>query len=405
MHLHVGNGLVALSVAALLLAGPRLLDAEAFVHLSLAWTLTAAFGFGVAMPTEQLLIRALSAGPEGSGSGAMRYLYAVGAGSFVLLIALAPQLGSAPWAPAIGVGVAGWVIVTPARGRSAGRGDLQGYLVMLLLEAGARIALIAAALAWSHHREILFAAAVGVPLLVAGSLGTFLERAPLSPSTFTRVVGSARESAAFVAIAAAYQLMLSCAPVIIASSSGRTAPLLVGGFVLATAVLRAPTIVAGGFVTAGLRSLTMSWSAGQHHAFASEARQLTWKALLLAGLPAAALLAASPWLVPLLLGRDTSVPFLVLFATAWSTGLATASLVLTTAHQAAHHSWVAFGCWLSGALVVVSCVLLDPLVGAPTAWGLLAGSSLTFLGLLLTMPAGGGWRRRAPRAAAGATTQ
>ena len=51
----VGNVGIAISVAAMLAAGPRLLGPGPFVGLGLAWTLTTVFGYGLAMPTEQLI--------------------------------------------------------------------------------------------------------------------------------------------------------------------------------------------------------------------------------------------------------------------------------------------------------------------------------------------------------------
>src|SRR6478735_2901642 len=58
----LGNLAIALSVVAMLAVGPRTLGTEAFAGFALAWTATTLFGYGLAMPTEQLVARRVSAG-------------------------------------------------------------------------------------------------------------------------------------------------------------------------------------------------------------------------------------------------------------------------------------------------------------------------------------------------------
>ena len=139
----VGVVAVALSSALMLAAGPRILGTHAFSGLAIAWTATAVFGFGLAAPTEQLVIRRLNAGAPHAVRPPMTVLAALAAlaivASVVLGLTSTTRHSFHPLIPTMVVGVGGWYVLTFVRARLAGAGDLTSYARVLWAESVTRV--------------------------------------------------------------------------------------------------------------------------------------------------------------------------------------------------------------------------------------------------------------------------
>ncbi|GAB2766296.1 hypothetical protein GCM10027039_29140 [Terrabacter koreensis] len=393
----LGNVAVAASVVAMLAAGPRVLGLQPFVGLALAWTATTLFGYGLAMPTEQLLSRRLSSGTDPRIGPPCRRLL-----SMAVLVSVVTGLWAAgsPAAdvypamlPATLLGVWGWVVASIVRGRVAGQGDLRSYAWLFGAEAMGRLALVGGSLLMPAAAPALIGGAIGLPILLAGALGLSRLRGTPSkgPDMLARAATPKRtrnaagtraadrvEHIGFVLVAVGYQVSLNAAPIILERRLGGTPEFeAVGAFVIANSYYRLASVLAGGFATPALISLSQTWARRDAQAFARHLRRAVIGVTLVAS--AATMLAAalSPLALPLFYGRSPELATVVTIALASSTVVATAAAVTGTALMASGKAATAACCWLAGSLALTALIAADSDLSVMTAVGLLAGPCLT----------------------------
>jgi O-antigen/teichoic acid export membrane protein len=381
----LGNIAVAVSVAAMLAAGPRLLGHGAFVGLGLAWTLTTLFGFGLAVPTEQLITRRTSSrDPRGVALPIRNLvLLCLTACSVLPLVAReADATSTFPLlAPCAAAGLVGWTVLALARGRIAGVSDLRAYARSLGLEALLRLLLVSAAVMRPAWAPLLLAGSVGAPTIVTGLVGLRLRR---EYPVITGTSGREREHLTFILVAAGYQLCLNSAPLVLAWRLDPTTRVGVGAFVIASSYYRLASILGGGFATQTLVSLSQLWAQGQREDFRGQLARGVLGAGVVTAAATVGVLLLGPVAVPLLNGRDPELDAPVVAALAVSTVLATAAAVATTALMASRHGRSAAAWWIGGALVHVSLMALSKDIGVTTAVALLAGPAIVLTGILTT---------------------
>ena len=386
----LGNVVVAGSVAGMLAAGPRQLESNTFVALALAWTVTTIFGYGLAMPTEQLITRRVG-GRDGRGlGGPISTLVAAGILTILTMTILAMtgsvSSGMRPMAPVAIAGVVGWVALVSARGHLAGKNRLHAYAGSLLTEGVTRLSLVAAAFMFPGAAAILLGASVGAPILMA-ALATYLALHRPSLANGRRVTARLdAEQIHFILVAAGYQVTLNAAPIILAWRLEPAQQSSIGSFVIASSYYRLAAVLGGGFTTATLVSLSRLWANRQHRQFS---RRL-WRGTLGAGAVVAGAtlvaMALGPVAVPLLNGGDPHLAGTIVVALGASTVLATAASVATTGLMAAHRGWVAALCWLTGAAGTVGVLLFVDTLGTLVAAGLVFGPAVALAGAVLTNP-------------------
>lgn len=390
----LGNVGIAISVAVLLAAGPRLLGAGPFVGLSLAWTLTTVFGYGLAMPTEQLITRRRSARDPRTSGRPILLLFLAGLLSCVALPLVGSQMlragETAITVPAAAVGIAGWALLATARGRVAGSGKLYAYAGLLSLEAATRVLLVVAAVAFPTGATWLLGSAVGVPIVVSAVAG--LIRQPINPRRQVANIrlgwqpGPGRESeqATFVLVAVGYQLCLNAAPLVLAWRLDATSHQTIGAFVITSSYYRVAAVLGAGYATHTLVTLSALWSSGSREQF----RQGLWRGVISAtAVTTAATVGAAalgPIAVPLLNGRDPEIPLVVLAALAVSTVVATAAAVATTGLMASQRGSASAAWWLLGAGVQLVLLATTTRIGGTVALALLAGPVIVLVGVLAT---------------------
>ena len=390
----VGNVGIAISVAAMLAAGPRLLGAGPFVSLGLAWTLTTVFGYGLAMPTEQLLTRRRSARDPRSGGRPVLLLLLAGLVSCVALPLVGSQVLSAGdtavTVPAAVVGIAGWVLLATARGRVAGSGRLHAYAGLLGLEAATRVLLVVAAIVLPAGATWLLGSAVGVPIVVSAVAGLLRQpiqaRRHLADLRLGRQPGLGRESeqAAFVLVAVGYQLCLNAAPLVLAWRVDAASHETVGAFVITSSYYRVAAVLGAGYATHTLVSLSALWSAGSREQFRQVLRRGVLSATVVTAAATILVAALGPVAVPLLNGRDPEIPLVVVAALALSTVLATAAAVATTGLMAAQRGSASAVWWLTGAGVHLFLLATTTTIGGTVALALVAGPAIVLVAVLAT---------------------
>ncbi|MDF2146432.1 hypothetical protein [Knoellia sp. p5-6-4] len=372
----LGNALVALSVAGMLIAGPRVLDAAPFAGLGVAWTVTTVFGFGLAVPLEQVWTRRLAGGMQ-RGSVA---LWTVIAAAVIVFAVVVPWASRSPataafpaFAMAAGSGLAGWVAASYMRSSLAGRGDLGRYAVTLGVEAFARLLLVLSALL-APDGTWLLAASVGTPLLAAGCAGLGGGHEP--PPVARDVRHSALEAPYVIGAAFGYQACLNGMPLFLSSFGTIPAP-LVGTFVLANSYFRVPTVLAGGFATQTLvRAGTLG--AGRQRIRSHDVRgdvlaAAGWATAL--GVP---LLLLSGPVLSELVGRPHGLGIFVLAALSASSVAAVAAAVLTAFFVGNARARVPAVAWSLGTLaMMVPVARAGGHLGAGFAVGIFIGPCLT----------------------------
>ncbi|MGO4663035.1 lipopolysaccharide biosynthesis protein [Terrabacter sp. 2TAF16] len=383
----LGNLAIALSVVAMLAVGPRTLGPEAFAGFALAWTATTLFGYGLAMPTEQLVARRVSAGLAAHTRVPIIRLAVLG------VVATVAALVWTGWSATAGTythtgfavasGIFGWTVASAVRGHVAGSGHLGTYATLFGVEALLRLALVAAAVATPSAASWLMACAVGIPILLAGAIGVMANRRrPTATLSQTPNMDVRGEQLSFVLVALCYQLCLNGAPLVLDWRVGGSAPATVGAFVVASSYFRLASVITGGFTTPALVSLSRSWASGQLDEFSRDLRQAVRAVTVLATVASGLAMACAPLALPLFYGRNPDVSLGIAAALAMSTVAATASAVAGTGLIAAGRApWAAL-CWALGAICMVALVSFDDGIGVATAVGLLAGPGLVLIALL-----------------------
>ncbi|WP_076260294.1 hypothetical protein [Intrasporangium flavum] len=393
-----GNLVVAGSVLAALAAGPRVLGHEAFTGYSLAWTAITVFGYGLAMPTEQMISRRLNADPAADVRAASLRLALVTVGVSALALIWAAQSPADKSFTFLGtatvLGVVGWTVAAIARGRVAGSGDLRRYAGLFGLEGGVRIILVAAAIAVPESVGApVLAAALGGPVLVAGLVGAvrgLTQTGPIPGGSSSEEPKA--EQLAFVLVALGYQACLNAAPFVLERKL-LDAPALIGAFVVTSSYYRFASVLAAGFTTPALVRLSHARARGDMAGFSVMRRRASLAAMAVSALATAAAAGASPIALPLLYGQAPDVPPVVVVGLAASTVVATTAAVAGTALLASRRAGAASVLWILGASVLLVLVALDPGLGWVTAVGLVAGPSVVLAGTLIL-------GRRADRAGA-----
>ena len=381
----LGNAAVAVSVAAMLFVGPRALSPSSFAGLAVAWTITTVFGFGLAVPLEQVWTRRLAAG---AGRGTP-HPWVLVAAALVALIGVVPWAAVSPvtsglsgFVPSVGTGLVGWAIAARVRSGLAGRAALGRYALALALEASCRLTLVGCA-AVVQDGAWLLAASVGVPLLVSGcaAVGAAPAAAPRPRRRASRLEVPSVMGAAF-----GYQLCLNGIPLLLSTVGAAPAP-LVGAFVLANSYLRIPTVLAGGFAT---QTLVREGAAGTAHPQSSRmaaARRDVLVATSLAAAIVVGLLAVSGPVLTLVLGRTPGLDTSALVALAASSVAAVAAAVLTATFVGSGRAHVAVAAWASGALATVVLVVADHgHFGSLLAAGILVGPAVALAMLGIRFP-------------------
>lgn len=372
----LGNAAVAASVATMLLAGPRVLSPSSFAGLGVAWTITTVFGFGLAVPLEQVWTRRLAAG-GGRGRPQPR---ALAVAAVVILVAILAWAAHSPapasfegFAPSVGVGLVGWVVAAHVRSGVAGRADLRRYAFTLGLEASCRLVLVTLALLVPHGSSWLLAAAVGVPLATSACV---LPGVTQAAANFAGQKASALEVPSVIGAAFGYQLCLNGIPLMLSTFGVAPAP-LVGAFVLANSYLRVPTVLAGGYAT---QTLVREGGVGAGHLPRAVSPTVPRDVMVASGLAAGVvvlLLVASGPVLMLVLGRPPGLDATVLLALATSSVAAVASAVLTASFVGRGKAHVPVAAWASGAVATVVLVGADAgRLGAWFAGGIIAGPTL-----------------------------
>lgn len=392
----ISNLAVGASAALLLGGAPRLLGHVSFVGLSLAWTVTTVFGYGLAMPTEQLLSRRLNARDARGASSPTLWLGLMAAACAVAVILLGSKSEAARTDPYLTasavVGILGWALVASVRGRVAGGGDLHAYAWLLGVEAAARILLVAVAAAHRPWAAWLLAASIGGPILVAGLAG--VQAASRKP-TSTVGPGGAKspsppqpsgraEPLAFIFVALGYQVCLNSPALVLEARVGAAAATSVGAFVVASSYFRLASVLAAGYATHALASLSHAWGIRDFDGFHRLLRKALVGATTMSALTTAVAAAVSPLALPLFYGRDPHLGRMVLASLAISTVIATVAAVSATALMAVGHGASAAAWWLFGGIVLTLVIAFDQDLGALTAIGLTAGPAVALCGLLIT---------------------
>ncbi len=359
----VGLGLVAASGALLIAAGPRLVGHTDYGSLAIAWTFSTIFGLGVATPTEQLINRQSNALGRHAPGRAVLVLLLAGAVGVLVALALGHRAASGGNGVAIVVSsvvaLVGWIACALLRGRALGHQDLRGYALSQTVEGGSRVLLTVVAFALPElSLEILFAA-VGVPLLLSAAWTWWRIRhtAPGRGADDPRT-----EHLSFVLVALGYQACLSGPVLLLGWRIGAVEPELIGAFVLASSVFRAPAVAAGGTFVGGMTSLSRAWGAADADAFASGRRRMVLQVVLFTVLASALISLVAPFVLPLLYGGSLRLPLEVYLGLILSTVVAVVANAFTVALLAAERGSAGAIAWLAGA----SCTVALLLFVAPT---------------------------------------
>lgn len=370
-----GFVLVGGSGFALLAAGPRLLGAASYSGLALVWTVSNLFGIGLAAPTEQVVTRGLNANLSDVVRKPMLRLAGVATIMVTLLLGFAlsrmnrgdssgPMLGMA-------LAVAAWVPATWVRGRLAGAGDLVGYGWVLGVESVVRLSMIAGAIAVRGWAPGLLDLAVGLPVLVAASVGLLFRHAPRNAASEERAASV--EQLSFVLYAVGFQVCLNGAPLLLQWRIGASQPALVGAFVSASTYFRMPTLLTGGILTKSLIDLSHAWGRSNAADFALFARRGMLQTTALVAGAIALLGIAAPFALPLYYGRPLRLPVSVIVGLAISTIAAMVAAAAVQPLLAAGRGNTVAAVWLAGAALTSGVLVAAGDVGTWTAVGLAAG--------------------------------
>lgn len=363
--LAAGFGLVAVSGAILLAAGPRILSHATFSGISIAWVVSVVFGFGVATPTEQLISRRRNAGDHAHGHSPAYWLAASAAvtmaGVSLVVAGTAaghryPQLA---WSV---LAVLGWALVSPRRGELLGVQAMSAYAATMVLEGVCRVALVVLAVVWRGPAETLLGMSIGLPIVVSAVLAhLLLARHSTDVERAAGAQAPGFEHVSFVAIALGYQIALNLPPLALSWKVAAHDRDFVGAFVVANSWMRLPTILVGTITVSALVELARVVPSGSVAAF----RRVVWRsgaACLLLGVGGGllCLLTAQP-ATTLLYGSRVTLPSSSFACLAASTVLAIVCSWLSVPLMALRRSGVAAQVWaLGSALVVLTLVTLTP---------------------------------------------
>lgn len=365
----LGHLAAGFSVFVLLFAGPRLLGADRYSVLAVAWTLVGLAGVGLAEPGAQTVTRVMASG----GTGAVR---AVGGRLAVVIVALLPLLlvvphgllrGSTGWAVAVAAGAFSWLLASMYRGLLAGQGRYTAYAFTLVAEGVTRVVFVLAAAAVPDAAEEILMVSLPAPLLVSFAVGLVAVRAhprAVDASAAGPTDRHAREQLSITAVAVLGQVSLTTAPLWLEAASTDAA--LAGAFVTATSFLRVPVLLVGGLGTVALAEVSRAHARGDAGRAARLALRSVLGAALAGAVTVAVLVAAAPVALRLLYGESIGIGLGVLAAVGVSTVLAMAAGVAAQ---------IAFGLRRSGRAVAAGVAA----AGVSTLFYLLSDGSVTLI--------------------------
>lgn len=409
----VGYVAVGVSAFALLAAGPRVLGQDAYSDLAVAWTVSTIFGFGVAIPGEQTVIRGVAGGSTGPVTRHVRTRLLL-ATTPILLCAVAAGMGvglfgvdEPIWWVATAVAAIGWALLMSPRGSLAGRGDFTAFGVALIIEAAIRVALVALAMVvprGSAASTWLLAGAVGLPLLVAAGAAVALRRhalesadsagdepdRSLAASTLSRPAtpgGTAGEQSSLTALALAMQVLLNSAPLWL-SARPEVSAATAGLYVSVTSYMRIPALFTGGALAVVLSRASSMHADGDRGALRA---MLSYHLRVIGGLTSALtllLILAAPVGLAILYGRGTQVGWLVLALIGIATVLFSIGNLATSALIGMQRAGAAAGVWaLAAVCASVGLAFVPPtLVGA--SWAVLVGVVVGCIGAAVVLARG-----------------
>ena len=394
----VGYVAVGISAFALLAAGPRVLGQDAYSDLAVAWTVSTVFGFGVAVPGEQTVVRGVAGGSAGAVTRHVLFRLLLATTPILVCAAFAVAgvdlLGvEAPiWWLATAVAAIGWAVLMGPRGSLAGRGNFAAFGVVLIVEAVGRVALVAGAMVaprGSDGSTWLLAAAVGLPLLVAAGAAVVLGRralasaqaqdaapslslsaAPVPQPVVTH--GTAGEQSSLTALALAMQVLLNSAPLWL-SARPEVSAATAGLYVSVTSYMRIPALFTGGALAVVLSRASSMHSDGDRGALRG---MLAYHLRVIGGLTSALtllLILAAPVGLAVLYGRGTHVGWLVLVVIGVATVLFSLGNLATSALIGMRRSGAAAAVWVLAAVCATAGLAVVPptLIGA--SWAVLVG--------------------------------
>jgi O-antigen/teichoic acid export membrane protein len=361
LPLAAGFVLVAGSAAALLAVGPRVLSPGAFSGISIAWTISVIFGFGIATPTEQVISRRRNAGDVTPGRGPAFWLGTVGlVGCAAVVVLLRTEVGhrypTVSWSL---VALIGWVLVSPQRGELLGHQAVRPYAGTMMLEGLVRIAMVLLAAVWGSAAEILIGASIGLPLLLSAGAARLLSLpGKLPPEQPRHAPGF--EQIAFIITALGYQASINLPPLALSwkvASSNRD---FVGAFVVANSWMRLPTVLVGSVTVAALAELSRVSSTGSLPGFVTELRRSgLWILVLAVGGSVVCGVTAEP-ATTLLFGSHVDLPAHGYAYLGLSTALAIVATWLSVPLMATRHASTSAVIWASAtALTMVTVGVLS----------------------------------------------
>jgi O-antigen/teichoic acid export membrane protein len=361
--LATGFGLVAVSGAAVLAVGPRVIPHGSFSGISIAWVVSVVFGFGVATPTEQLISRRRNAGDSARGRSPAYWLAVAAALTVaaVLVLVGATEVGHRyPLLAWSVLAVVGWALVSPRRGDLLGCQAMSAYAATMMLEGALRVLLVVLAAAWGGAARTLLGLSIGLPIVVSAAVAHLLLARHERASTATGVAPGF-EHVSFVAIALGYQISINLPPLALSWKVSEQNRDFVGAFVVANSWMRVPTILVGTITVSALVELSRVVPTGSVADFRHVVRRSGAACLALAvGGALLCLLTAHP-ATTLLYGARVTLPSYGFACLAASTLLAIVGSWLSVPLMALRRSATAAWVWgIGSALVVATLVTLSP---------------------------------------------
>ncbi|WP_385908816.1 hypothetical protein [Terrabacter sp. GCM10028922] len=372
----------ALSGAVFLFLAPGLTSGSEFSGVALAWTFSTVFGLGVAVPTEQLINRLAHASADLDGRRAFRNVR-FAAGSAIVLSAfyawqfVMPGQGLSFFL-SVAVAIFGWVAAAQSRALLLARGLQRKYAMSQVLEATARLVLVVLAFAARDHAASLLYAAIGLPLAAAALWKTGRAWGDASSPRGWSTSGVSREQTHFVLVALGYQFCLSGPPVLLGVLVGARLPETVGAFALASALLRAPAVVAGGATVAALSDISRLGH-GDALGVRKRARQAQLQATGLTFAASALALLITPYVLPAIYGGPLALRPVTYLSLAAGTVMAVWAGVMTTTLLALGHGAASAGAWAAGALALAVVALVMPAEDGVLSLGLMVGPGTVVL--------------------------
>ncbi len=412
-HRAVVGGPLALAVAAglagaftylLQLLVARALGPEGFTDFASFWAFVLIVSYGAFLPLEQDVARRAARSESrtgahlwwaGSVAGAVLASLAAGAGLVAWSLGLLGSRDSLTLVAVLVVSAAGGAQFV-ARGVLAGSGRMHGYAAAVLVDALARVAVVALVATWSDLTAGLAALIVAGSAVAAAAVALVCARRPgdtartPGPPVPPRVpVGDLLGSvAALVVAAGALQLLLNAGPLVAKADAAPEEAVLAGALVAAMTLARIPVFVVQSVQPLYLPRVARTAVSGDPRRLRDEVRAL----LVTVGALAATSVLAAGWVGPGLLvalfGDDFDLGRGRAALVALGFALFVVALVCGDLTVAVGHPVSVARAWVAGLVVGGASLLVLDDVALRTTLPLALGS-LAATGALVVA-----WRRR-----------